>query len=398
MGEAMHGTMPSMIADTTDRDRARTVRRRLLWAGLALTIAVIAAYFIVMRQSGSKKGAVAAAEAQATAPPVVTVIVPGSAAVAATVALTGSIAAKHTSPVGIQGEGGMVTQVLVKEGDFVRRGQVLARLDRSVQQQQVVEMDAAIRQSEADAALARTELDRAKALVARGFISKADIDRKTTTRDGAEAKVAVARAQAGQMRARLGRLDVRAPDDGLILQRNVEAGQVVGAGTTALFELAQNGAMEMRGRVAEQDLAALKLGQPAKVTLVGSTDSFNGTVWLIDPTIDAMARQGIVRIALGGDRRLRPGAFARATIASGSASRPQLPQSAVQSDDSGSYVMIVDVANKAQRRRVEVGDVGEGGISIVKGLTGQERVVANAAAFLSPGEKIAPVLRPASNG
>lgn len=398
MGEPMHGTMPSMIAETTDRDRARRVRRRLLWAGLALTIAVIAAYFIVMRQSGSKKGAVAAADAQATAPPVVTVIVPGSAAVAATVALTGSIAAKHTSPVGIQGEGGMVTQVLVKEGDFVRRGQVLARLDRSVQQQQVVEMDAAIRQSEADAALARTELDRAKALVARGFISKADIDRKTATRDGAEAKVAVARAQAGQMRARLGRLDVRAPDDGLILQRNVEAGQVVGAGTTALFELAQNGAMEMRGRVAEQDLAALKLGQPAKVTLVGSTDSFNGTVWLIDPTIDAMARQGIVRIALGGDRRLRPGAFARATIASGSASRPQLPQSAVQSDDSGSYVMIVDAANKAQRRRVEVGDVGEGGISIVKGLTGQERVVANAAAFLSPGEKIAPVLRPASNG
>jgi len=389
-----------MTADAADRDdssRARAMRRRLLWAGLALIVAAIAAYFTVVRNGGAKNAA-AADNTPSTPPPVVTVIVPGSASVAATVALTGSIAAKHTSPVGIQGEGGMVTQVLVKEGDFVRRGQVLARLDRSVQQQQVIEMDAAIRQSEADAALARAELERAKALVARGFISKADIDRRTATRDGAEAKVAVARAQAGQMRARLGRLDVRAPDDGLILQRNVEAGQVVGAGSTALFELAQAGAMEMRGRVAEQDLAALKLGQPAKVTLVGSVDSFNGTVWLINPTIDAMARQGIVRIALGGDRRLRPGAFARATIASGSATRPQLPQSAVQSDDAGNYVMIVDAANKAQRRRVEVGDVGEGGISIVKGLTGQERVVANAAAFLSPGEKIAPVLRANANG
>lgn len=388
----MHGTMPAITLDTAPAP-GRT-RRRLLWAALAFVILAVAAYVFAKRVQGSSVPKAAPVEA----PPTVSVIVPGNAAVASTVALTGSIAARHTSPIGIQGEGGMVTQVLVKEGDFVRRGQVLARVDATVAREQVVEMNAATGQAQADAALAQAELDRAKALVARGFISKADIDRKTAARDGANAKVAVARAQASQMRARLGRLDVRAPDDGLILARAVEAGQVVGPGSSALFELAQDGAMEMRGRVAEQDLARLRLGQDADVSLVGSDDRFRGRIWLIDPTVDPVARQGLVRIALGGDRRLRPGAFARASIGSGSASVPQLPQSAVQSDDKGNYVLVIGPDNTVARRDVKIGDVNAGGLSIIAGLTGRERIVASAAAFLQPGQKVTPVARVAANG
>lgn len=398
MNNSMHGTMPAAPLNTQDPDaaRIRRMRVRLIWIALALIVAAAAAYVVVGRQRAAK---VAAAQPAAAAPlPVVTVIVPGRASVASEVRLTGSIAARRASPVGVQGDGGMVTAVLVKEGDYVRRGQVLARIDRLVQQQQMAQMSAGIRQSQADAALAQAELDRAKALVARGFISKADIDRKTATRDGANAKVEVSRAQAGEMRARIARLDIRAPSDGIILTRSVEAGQVVGAGSSALFTLAEDGAMELRGRVAEQDLAQMRLGQNANVRLVGTGDVFRGHVWLIDPVVDPQARQGLVRIALGRDLRLRPGAFANAAIVTGAVERPQLPQSAVQSDDKGNFVLVVGDANKVETRRVTIGEVGDAGVAIQTGLGGQERVVLNAGAFLQPGEKVAPVVRTADRG
>ena len=396
----MHGTLPLAPGREADArtGRSRRLRARLALAVVAIAVIAAAAFLLLGRKSGvasATKPAVVSAEAAA---PVVTVVVPGSTAVTSEVRLTGSIAARRSSPVGVQGEGGMVTAVLVKEGDFVRRGQVLAKIDRAVQAQMMLQMDAAIRSAQADAALAQAELDRARALVARGFISKADIDRKTAARDGALAKVSLSRAQLGEQRARLARLDVRAPSAGVILTRAVEAGQVVGAGSNALFTLAEDGAMELRGRVAEQDLARLHIGQTARVKLVGSGDAFTGRVWLIDPVLDAQARQGIARIALGGDRRLRPGAFANATVAAGSAARPQLPQSAVQSDEAGNYVMIVGADNKIQQRRVEVGEVGDKGLTIRSGLDGSERVVASAAAYLTVGQKVAPVVRSAEQG
>lgn len=390
----MHGTMPS--ATLADDRRDGMMRRRILWAIALIAVVGIVAFFAVRKYRAAGVAPVPAAD---SAPlPVVSVVVPGRTAVASEVRLTGSIAARRSAPVGVQGEGGMVTAVLVKEGDFVARGQVLARIDHAVQDQQVLQMAASIRQAQADAALAQAELDRAQALVGRGFISKADIDRKTATRDGALAKVSLARAQSGEMHARLLRLDVRAPTAGIILARNVEAGQVVGPGSGALFTLAEEGAMEMRGRVAEQDMGGLRLGLPATVNLVGTGDSFSGRVWLIDPIVDAQARQGVVRIALARSARLRPGAFANARITAGEAVRPQLPQSAVQADDKGSFVMIVGPDNKVEARRVEIGDITAAGVAITKGLTGQERVVSSAAAFVQPGEKVAPVVRAADRG
>ena len=91
----------------------------------------------------------------------------------------------------------------------------------------------------ADLQLAQNELDRALQLVERGFISKADVDRKTATRDSARARVNVANAQLSETRARNARLDIGAPVSGYVLERNVEPGQTVSAGSGILFRLAQ---------------------------------------------------------------------------------------------------------------------------------------------------------------
>jgi RND family efflux transporter MFP subunit len=322
--------------------------------------------------------------------PTVTVVVPGRQTVDRVVSATGNLAARREMPVGVAGEGGMVSAVLVEPGQWVGAGQVLATIDRRVQSQQSASLGAQIAVAEADARLAQSELERAQALVARGFISKADIDRKTATRDSARARVNVARAQFQQSQASNSRLDIRAPAAGLILERKVEPGQIVSGGSGMLFRMAKGGEIELLARLGESDLARMTIGQTAIITPVGSAQGFNGQIWQVAPVIDPQSRQGIARIAIPYDKALRPGGFASAKIVSGVADVPLLPESAVQSDTKGNFVYIVGKGNKVERREVQVGDVNDQGVTILGGLSGQEAVVLSAGAFLNPGETIIP--------
>ncbi len=328
--------------------------------------------------------------------PEVTVLVPGAIMMADEITAPGSIAAKRDAAVGVQGEGGRVVRVLVEPGQRVGAGQVLAQIDRQVQVQEIAQLSAGVRQAEADARLAEANLTRAESLVAKGFISRADIDQRTAARDGAQARVGVARAQLAAARERAERLDVRAPAAGLVLARNVETGQVVGPGSGALFRIAEGGTLEMRALVSEQDLARLKIGQSADVTPVGGASSYTGRIWLIDPVIDTNSRQGIARIEVAYAPGLRVGAFARARITAGQASRPLLPQSAVLADADGNFVLVLGKDNKVERRAVTVGTINDQGVGIARGLTGSEKVVASAGAFLKPGDKVRPVVATAA--
>jgi HlyD family secretion protein len=151
--------------------------------------------------------------------------------------------------------------------------------------------------------------------------------------------------------------------------------------------------MELGARVSESDLARLAPGVSATVTPVGTDRSFVGQVWQLDPVIDPQTRQGVARIALPYNLALRPGGFATATIRSGSVVAPMLPESAILSDDDGSYVYVVGAGNKVERRAVKTGLVTETGIAIVEGLNGAERVVLRAGGFLAPGDKVNPKLQ-----
>jgi multidrug efflux pump subunit AcrA (membrane-fusion protein) len=115
----------------------------------------------------------------------------------------------------------------------------------------------------------------------------------------------------------------------------------VSAGSPALFRLARGGEMELRAQLAEADLAAMRVGIPVSVTPVGSTTSYQGRVWQVAPVIDPQSRQGTARIAVPYSPDIRPGGFASAEIQVGATEAPLLPQSAVQSDQRGSYVYVV---------------------------------------------------------
>jgi HlyD family secretion protein len=370
---------------------AKRKRRVMIIAAICAVLILAVAYFSFQRAKAPAPGTATSAASKANRQaPRVTVIVPGRTQVSNIVTATGTLAARREMPVGVAGEGGMISRVWVEPGSWVQAGQVLASIERSVQAQETGQIAAQIAAAQADARLAQTELARSASLVARGFISKADLDRKTAARDSAAARVRVAQAQLGANRARIGRLDIRAPAAGLVLTRAVEPGQVVGAGSGVLFRIAKGGEMELRAQMAEGDLAKMSVGLTASVTPVGTASAFNGQIWQLSPVIDLQSRQGIARIALPYDRALRPGGFASAQITSGAMDAPLLPESAVQSGKDGNFVLIVDADNKVSRRNVKTGSVNEQGVSILEGLSGQEQVVLSAGAFLNPGETIIP--------
>ena len=328
--------------------------------------------------------------------PLISVMTPGLKAVTSSVTFTGAIAARYDMPIGNDGETGRIVAVYVEPGDHVQRGQPLAKLDQSVLIPQVNRLAAALEQAQAQAALSAAEYRRAQGVESAGALSAEDIEKRraTAVTDAANVKVAAALLAEGE--ARLNRTRIVAPIAGTVLTRRAEVGQIANPGGEALFRIASGGEIEMRGQLAEQDLAQVKVGDAASVHLTGLPQAFEGRVRLLGAIIDPQTRLGEIRITLKPDPALRPGAFARGTVAVNEALRPVVPQTAVLTDTGGSYVYLVNAQSHAERRAVRVADTSDQGVVISSGLTGSERVVTTAAGFLRDGEEVKAVAAPAT--
>lgn len=320
--------------------------------------------------------------------PLVTVMTPPVKEVTASVSFTGAIAARYDMPIANEGDTARVVGVYVEAGDHVQKGQLLAKLDDSVLVPQVNRLAASLEQARAQAELSAAEYRRALGVQAAGALSAEDIEKRRATSVTDAASVKVAAAQLAEAQARLGRTRIVAPFAGIVLTRRAEVGQIANPGGDALFRVASGGEVEMRGQIAEQDLAQVKVGQPATVYLTGLAHPFAGKVRLLGAIIDPQTRLGDIRIALTPDPALRPGAFARAEVTIAQARRPVLPKTAVFSDGDSSYVFVVDAQGHATRRAVRIADTSDYGVAIASGLTGNERVVRTAGGFLRDGEAV----------
>ena len=367
--------------------------RRAVWLFALLAALIVALLAMRLMQARAVKGALA----NKTGIPTVSVTEVGVSAMPTTVNIIGTIGARYDTPIGVEGDGGRVAAIYVEAGDHVKRGQVLARLDVSVLEPQVANLQAALELARAEADLAAAEYRRAVAVGASGALSAEETERRRSNSVTAAAKVKVAAAQLAEAQARLARAEVRAPADGLILTRSVEVGQTASPGGGALFRLAEGEEVELRGQVAEQDLPLLQVGQPVTVRLTGTSQAYPGRVRLLGAVIDPQTRLGLVRVSLAPDANLRPGAFARAEVTVSNADRIVLPQTAVLSDETGSYVLIVNSQNKVERRAVHVSGIVANGVTVADGLNGKEHVVATAGAFLQEGEVVSPVVKTAGS-
>jgi RND family efflux transporter MFP subunit len=357
---------------------------------IALIIAAVAVGVLLwVRHARTQSPAALASTANSI--PVVTVTTPGSRAVTSRITFTGALAARYDMPIGSDTDTGRIREIYVEVGDHVKQGQIMAKLDGSILLPQVNRLAASVEEAKAEAALSAAQYKRALGVQAAGALSAEEIEHRRATSLTDDARVKVAVAQLAEAQARLERTDVRAPAEGLVLTRTAEIGQIASPGGPALFRLARNGEIEMRGQIAEQDMARLRVGQSASVYITNVAKPFDGHVRLLGAVIDPNTRLGEIRIALGYDPVLRPGAFARGEVVIDHDIHPVLPETAVLADEKGSYVFIINDKNEVERRKVSVIDTTAAGVVIGAGLTGSERIVTTAAGFLREGERVSAV-------
>jgi HlyD family secretion protein len=379
---ASDGNAPQILHSVAPSPTARK------WVWMAAIAAIAIAAFVAIHQMRATRPV---DKTTADALPVVTVTTPGSSAVTARVSFTGALAARYDMPIGTDTDTGRIKAIYVEAGDRVKQGQIMAQLDGAVMLPQVNRLAASVEESKAEAALSAAQYRRALGVQAAGALSAEEIEKRRATSLTDDAKVKVAIAQLAEFQARLDRTAIRAPADGIVLTRTAEAGQIASPGGLPLFRLARNGEIEMRGQIAEQDMARLKVGQSAAVYITNVAQPFAGQVRLLGAVIDPATRLGEIRIALGADPALRPGAFARGEVIIDHEAHPVLPQTAVLADSKGAYVYIINAKNEVERRAVNVVDTNTTGVVVGSGLTGSERIVTTAAGFLREGERVSTV-------
>ena len=338
----------------------------------------------------------------------VNVVAVGKQTATPTLHLTGTVAAKEDVAVGTALSGLKILEVNADVGQRVEKGQVLARLDS-------VNVQAALRQSEMALAKARSNLNarqaewreaqatfnRYRPLANEGAVTPQELDQQRLRLESAQANVQAARAEIAQLQSQLtdsrhqrAKAEITAPVSGIISQRAAEAGALTGS--DALFHIIQDGKMELAANATADELSVLKTGMPAKVHVRGQHEPLSGSIRLISPQMDSGTRLGTVRIALEKQPALQNGAYGEAEVQLPTQeSAAALPVQAVSfADDGQAFVMLVGADNRVKRQAVSIGRQNAEWVEIVSGVNAGARVVRNAAAFVSDGDLIIPVIEP----
>ncbi|HEX6859678.1 MAG TPA: efflux RND transporter periplasmic adaptor subunit [Caulobacteraceae bacterium] len=301
-----------------------------------------------------------------------------------TVEASGTVAAWEMVPVGAETGGLTATAVYADEGQSVRQGQVLVKMNDDVISSQLNQAKAQAASARAQLAQANSNLERARELRQKGFLAQAALDGRIAEQKTAAAQVASAEASVAEAQTRRGQTDVRAPVSGLIASRSVVKGQIIPAGQE-LFRIVRDGRLELNAQIPEQQLALIRAGMPATVQGEGVTTG--GIVRIVTPQVDPQTRLGLARISLAPSS-LKPGMFARASINVGAQPTIVAPTSAILYRDNAAGVFVVDAKGHARFRPVKVGDRNGGSTQILQGLNPGERVVVQGAGFLSDGDPV----------
>ncbi len=327
-----------------------------------------------------------AATVMAEPPPSLTVLVAEAVArpLARTVVGDGSVVAWQELVIGAEASGLRVAEVAVEEGDAVRQGQLLVRLDDSLLRAALNQAEASV--AEADAALraARQELARAIELVRTASGTRQTVEQRESAAAQAEARVASAIARREEVAARLAQARIVAPADGVISKRSALLGNVTAAGQE-MVRIIRDGRLELDARVPELELAQLQPGQAARV--IHGDRTVVAELRAVAPTVTPETRLGIVHLALPTGSGLRPGMFARAEILPGATAGLTVPQPAVLFREGRPAVLVVR-EDRVALRPVTTGRRQDGLVEITSGLAAGERVVVSGAGFLSDGDRV----------
>jgi HlyD family secretion protein len=402
------------------KQKAETAMRPILILSVALALS--GAALPALAQEAAAAGA-AAAEAATPALPSITVAEVETRPLSERIFASGLVAAIEEVQVAPLVEGQPLDQLLVDVGDMVTEGQVLAVLSKTTLDLQRTETAAslaaaraAIAQAEAQLVEAQTARDEAQRVADRtaklreqGSAPQAASDTAASNALSASARVSVAtqglesaRAQLALAEARLqnvdlmlNRTEVKAPVAGRIVARNAKIGAIATSAGEPMFVITRDAALELRADVSETDILRLAPGQRARLRAVGMDGALEGTVRLIEPTIDPVTRLGRARISIDQPGALRTGMFVEAEILVAERDALAVPVTAIGSSPEGSTVMRV-TDGVAERVVVATGIRDGGMVEISDGLAKGDLVVLKAGAFVRAGDRINPVPVPGS--
>jgi membrane fusion protein, multidrug efflux system len=318
-------------------------------------------------------------------------------------AFAGDVRARQESPLSFQ-IGGHLVRRLVDMGARVKKGQVLAELDPGDVALQVDAARAQLTTAQADVQLAQAERDRYRALAQKQVVSRSQLDTTENTWKAAAARVQQASAQFDVARNQAGYASLRAPADGVIAQREAEAGQIVTPGQ-AIYTLAADGDRDVQISIPEQRIAAFKVGQPVQVELWTQPGKLiPGRIRELSPAADAQARTFAARVELPAGTSVELGQSARVYAVDGNSGGLSVPLAAVYAKDSAPalwiltpdpHAMAADGASigTLHLHPVQLGAYGAERVPVLSGIQRDDWILAAGVHLVRDGQRVEPVDR-----
>lgn len=284
----------------------------------------------------------------------------------------------------------VVLQVLHHNGEPVRRGDLLVRLDDASIRDALNSADEAQRAAEQALTQAERQVQRLRTLQAQGMSSMQALEDAEVRRNQATSDVVAAKARVATARQQVARTEVRAPFDGVISERKVSPGDTAMVGRE-LLKVIDPGSLRFEGYVASDRMHELKVGQGVSFRVNGfPAVEFSGRVRRIDAAANASTRQVEVIVAFA-DAATAPrvaGLFAEGRVETGQSRALMLPESAVVRRADGAVVWRLD-AESISRVAVSTGerDPRSGQLPVLSGLTEGQRILRSPGSTLSDGQK-----------
>jgi len=302
------------------------------------------------------------------------------------VELSGSVRAVNTSLVKAR-VAGEIVRLTVREGDAVKAGQVLVEQDAQELELRLRQAEQQLASARAQAEIAQRALANNRALVGQGFISPTALEGAIS--NDAASQAAVASAAAAVDIARKARADavLLAPISGLVAQRLAQPGERVGV-DARILEIVDLSRLELEAAMAPQDVAALRVGRPARLQVEGLAEPVRAQVARINPSAQPGSRTVPVYLALQPHPGLRQGLFATGRIEVERRRALAVPASAVRTDRPRPYVLRLDgdrvaVRTVALGARAEVDGVAW--VEVTEGLARGDRLLAERAGTVPEG-------------
>lgn len=364
----------------------------------ALKVVSVTAVFAL----GACKGGKAAEADAAGAPENVTVGTENIAVVVSGVlqsgpTVSGAIAPEREASVRAQ-VGGSILQTFADQGQAVKAGQTLARIESGGLQDMFLSARAGLTAATNNADIAKRELARSEKLLAAGAIAERDIEQARRSAISANAALADARARLTTAQKQVGNTVVTAPISGVVSDRSVSAGDVVQSGG-AMFTVVDPSSMRLEGSVPAEELSQVRIGAPVSFTVNGYPGrTFSGRVTRVNPTADPATRQVRILISIpNAEGKLVGGLFAQGRLASESKTGLVVPETAVDSRSNVPAVFRIK-AGKVERVPVQLGlrDEASERVEIASGVQAGDTVLLGAAQGITPGT-IVKVSAPSDN-